>query len=174
VPEATDTPSDNDTTPTSSAPNASHGWLDGEHYSDTEHLSMEQIATSIGLTLDDLQHDDEIPEHLDIHVTADDTGPIAVLRTVIRGLTTQDGVETRDAVMRATFDLASHYNRIHLARPESCRFVHYVFAIMPTELPSAVLVGITTDTLPTAHLPAESGEHVTSTNKGTSTSNEAS
>lgn len=173
MPKSSNTPSDNDTASTPSAPNVSDGWLDGEHYADTEHLSMEQIATSIGLTLDDLQHDDEIPEHLDIHVTADDTGPIAVLRTVIRGLTTQDGVETRDAVMRAAFDLASHYNRIHLARPESCRFVHYVFAVMPTDMPSAVLVGITTDTLPTAHLPAKSQEHVASGNEETSTSNDA-
>jgi hypothetical protein len=58
----------------------------------------------------------------------------------------------RDTVMRAIFHLASHYNRIHLARPESCRFVHYVFAVMPAETPSAVLVGMTTDTLTTTYV----------------------
>jgi hypothetical protein len=127
-------------------------WLDGWHYADTQHLTMEQIATTVALAVDDLQHDDEIPERLDIQVTADTTGPLAVLRTVIRGLTPQDSAAMRDDVMRAIFHLASHYNRIHLARPESCRFVHYVFAITPAEAPSAVLVGMTTDTLTTTYV----------------------
>lgn len=163
-----------DTTITSqSAPDGAAEWLDGEHYADTRHLSMEQIATSVGLALDDLQHDEEIPEHLDIHVAADTTGPIAVLRTVIRGLTPRDGVEIRDAVMRAAFDLASHYNRIHLTRPESCRFVHYVFAVMPAQTRSAVLVGITADTLRTTYVLPESTKDTVSTNDAANTPSQA-
>lgn len=127
-------------------------WLDGDRYADTEYLTMDQVATSVALGLDDLQHDDEIPEHLDIQVTADTTGPIAVLRTVIRGLTPQEDTKTSEAVLRASFELASRYNRIHLARPESCRFVHYVFAATPTGTPSAVLVGITSGALPASYV----------------------
>ena len=139
-------------------------------YVDTEHLTMDQIATTVALALEDLQHDEEIPGHLDIHVTADVTGPIPVLRTVIRGLTPQDSIEVRDAVMRAAFHLASHYNRIHLARPESCRFVHYLFAVMAAETPSAVLVGITTDTLPTSYVLPDPSQGSSATDASENTS----
>lgn len=127
-------------------------WLDGWQYAETKHLTMDQIATTVGLALEDLQHDGEIPNHLEIQVTADTTEPLAVRRTVIRGLTPQDTTATRDDVMRAVFHLASHYNRIHLARPESCRFVYNVFAITAAEAPLAVLVGMTTDTLTTTYV----------------------
>jgi hypothetical protein len=83
-----------------------------------------------------------IPAGIRFGVVADESGPVGVLRVSISGLprtADPDHTPTR-RVVRAVFELASHYNRVGLAHPERARFLQHIVTLTDQGRPGATWV----------------------------------
>jgi hypothetical protein len=122
-------------------------WMTGDLYEATAGDTLGEVAQRLRRDLLDVQGDGLIPAGVRFGVAAvEESGP-GVLCITLAGLPRADpssSVVVRE-VVRAVFELASQYNRVHLAAPYRARFLQYI-----TILPGRDAVGavwITTNTV---------------------------
>jgi hypothetical protein len=122
-------------------------WMAGDLYEATAGHPLAEVAQRLRRDLLDVQGDGLIPAGVRFGVAAvEESGP-GMLCITLAGLP-QAGhpgnVAVRE-VVRTVFELASQYNRVHLAAPYRARFLQYITTL--TDRDTVGAVWITTNTV---------------------------
>jgi hypothetical protein len=103
--------------------------MTGDLYEATAGETLGEVAQRLRRDLLDVQGDGMLPPGVRFGVqAAEESGPVGVLCITLAGLprAADPGHTGVRGVVRTVFELASHYNRVHLAAPHRARFLQYI------------------------------------------------